>query len=85
MFNKLYKYTWCEISHQEAKIKNHPKVVFALLGGPGRNRTTDTRIFNPVSALITMVDSVRQQAVNQLSYLHRTFWHPQERLVGAVT
>jgi hypothetical protein len=21
--------------------------IFAILGGPGRNRTTDTRIFNP--------------------------------------
>ncbi len=30
-----------------------------LLGGPGRNRTTDTRIFNSVLTLITIIDSVR--------------------------
>ena len=24
------------------------RLVFAVLGGPGRNRTTDTRIFNPL-------------------------------------
>ena len=30
------------------QIKNHPKVVLVFLGGPGRNRTTDTRIFNPL-------------------------------------
>jgi hypothetical protein len=29
-------------------MKNHPKVVLVFLGGPGRNRTTDTRIFNSV-------------------------------------
>ena len=27
-------------------MKNHPKVVLVFLGGPGRNRTTDTRTFN---------------------------------------
>ena len=31
-----------------AKQKRHPKVAFFILGGPGRNRTTDTRIFNPL-------------------------------------
>jgi hypothetical protein len=34
------------------KQKRHPKVAFLnvkrILGGPGRNRTTDTRIFNPL-------------------------------------
>ena len=32
------------------KTKSHPKVAFLLfiLGGPGRNRTTDTRIFSPL-------------------------------------
>ena len=34
------------------KQKRHPKVallnVKRILGGPGRNRTTDTRIFNPL-------------------------------------
>ncbi len=29
-------------------MKNHPKVVLMFLGGPGRNRTTDTRIFSPL-------------------------------------
>ncbi len=30
------------------KKKNHPKVVLMHFGGPGRNRTTDTRIFSPL-------------------------------------
>jgi hypothetical protein len=30
------------------KQERHPKVPFFNLGGPGRNRTTDTRIFNPL-------------------------------------
>ena len=34
-------------AHAET-TKNHPKVVLVNLGGPGRNRTTDTRIFNPL-------------------------------------
>ncbi len=38
---------WLEAVPQ--KQKRHPKVAFLfVLGGPGRNRTTDTRIFNPL-------------------------------------
>jgi hypothetical protein len=56
-----------------------------VLGGPGRNRTTDTMISNPISTLITIVDSLRSLAVNQLSCLHHTFWHAQERPGDALT
>jgi hypothetical protein len=36
--------------YDEKNEKRHPKVAFSLfiLGGPGRNRTTDTRIFSPL-------------------------------------
>jgi hypothetical protein len=48
--NEEYENEKCTYSAH--KQKRHPKVAFLkvlrILGGPGRNRTTDTRIFNPL-------------------------------------
>jgi hypothetical protein len=33
---------------QKRLSRNEPAKPYFLLGGPGRNRTTDTRIFNPL-------------------------------------
>ena len=48
---------WCQsillftdkikITFVRCSTKNHPRGVLVILSSPGRNRTTDTRIFNP--------------------------------------
>jgi hypothetical protein len=46
--NQMIKETKAKVKIIKPQLKHDPKVVLVILGGPGRNRTTDTRIFNPL-------------------------------------
>jgi len=50
-----------ETTKSKGLNKNHPKVVLAFLGGPGRNRTTDTRIFKypPIDRFVYEINWLR--------------------------
>ena len=54
------------------QTKNHPKVVLVFLGGPGRNRTTDTRIFNSVPQTKLPLD-LKRFTPPESNFVHKTF------------
>ena len=54
------------------QIKNRPKVVLVILGGPGRHRTTDTGIFNSASQTKLPLD-LKSFTPLKASFVHKAF------------